>query len=41
MSAWVCFARPHCDKLVAGYEATAAEYEAMAAAHREEASAVE
>jgi hypothetical protein len=31
---------PHCDKLVASYEATAADYEAMAAVHREEASAV-
>ena len=31
---------PHCDKLVASYEAAAAEYEAMAAAHREMASEV-
>jgi hypothetical protein len=32
---------PHCDKLVADYEAAAAEYEAMAAAHRTMASELE
>jgi hypothetical protein len=31
---------PHCDQLTATYEAAAKEYEAMAAAHREEASAI-
>lgn len=32
---------PHCNKLVASYEAAAAEYEAMAAAHRAIAGSVE
>jgi len=31
----------HCDKVVASYEAAAAEFEGMAAAHREAASASE
>lgn len=31
----------HCDRLVASYEAAATEYDAMAAAHREAASAIE
>ena len=32
--------RPHCEKLVASYEATAREYEAMATSHREAATAI-
>ena len=31
---------PHCEKLAADYDAAAKEYDAMAAAHREEASAL-
>jgi len=32
--------RPHCEKLVASYETDAQEYEAMAASHREAATAI-
>jgi hypothetical protein len=32
---------PHCDKLVSDYEAAAAEYEAMAGAHRDAGRALE